>query len=29
MSRAFSEYDATTMETEKVLGVLIRSMRND
>ncbi len=29
MSQAFSECDATVMETEKVLGALIRSMRND
>jgi len=29
MSQAFSECDAQTMETEKVLGALIRSMRND
>jgi hypothetical protein len=29
MSQAFSEYDATMMETEKVLGALIRSIRND
>jgi len=29
MSQAFSECDATMMETEKVLGTLIRSMRND
>jgi hypothetical protein len=29
MSQAFSECDAQTMETEKVLGTLIRSMRND
>ncbi len=29
MSQAFTECDATMMETEKVLGVLIRSMRND
>ncbi len=28
MSQAFSECDAKMMETEKVLGVLIRSMRN-
>jgi hypothetical protein len=28
MSRAFSECDANMMETEKVLGALIRSMRN-
>jgi len=26
MSQAFSEYDASTMETEKVLGALIRSV---
>ena len=29
MSQAFSECDANMVETEKVLGVLIRSMRND
>ena len=29
MNQAFSECDATVMETEKVLGTLIRSMRND
>ncbi len=29
MSQAFSECDANTMATEKVLGVLIRSVRND
>jgi len=29
MSQAFSECDATMMETEKVPGALIRSMRND
>ena len=29
MSLAFAECDATMMETEKVLGALIRSMRND
>jgi hypothetical protein len=29
MSQAFSECDAKIMETEKVLGALIRSMRND
>jgi hypothetical protein len=29
MSQAFSECDAKMMETEKVLGALIRSMRND
>jgi hypothetical protein len=29
MNQAFSECDATIMETEKVLGALIRSMRND
>ncbi len=29
MSQAFAECDATMMETEKVLGALIRSMRND
>ena len=29
MSQAFSECDATMMETEKVLGASIRSMRND
>jgi hypothetical protein len=29
MSQAFAEYDATMMETEKVLGALIRSARND
>jgi len=29
MSQAFSEYDAKTTETEKVLGALIRSVRND
>ncbi len=29
MSQAFSEYDATMRETEKVLGTLIRSVRND
>ena len=29
MSQAFSECDATMMETEKVLGALIRSMRNN
>ncbi len=28
MSQVFSECDATMMETEKVLGALIRSMRN-
>ena len=28
MSQAFSEYDANMMETEKVLGALIRSARN-
>jgi hypothetical protein len=28
MSQAFSECDAKMMETEKVLGALIRSMRN-
>jgi hypothetical protein len=28
MSQAFSEYNANMMETEKVLGSLIRSMRN-
>jgi len=28
MSQAFSEYDTNMMETEKVLGALIRSMRN-
>ena len=28
MSQAFSECDANMMETEKVLGFLIRSMRN-
>ena len=28
MSQAFSECDANMMETEKVLGALIRSMRN-
>ena len=29
MSQAFSECDANIMETEKVVGSLIRSMRND
>ncbi len=29
MSHAFSECDATMMETKKMLGALIRSMRND
>ena len=29
MSQAFSECDAKMMETEKVLGALIRSVRND
>jgi hypothetical protein len=29
MSQAFFECDAKMMETEKVLGTLIRSMRND
>ena len=29
MSQAFSECDANMMETEKVLGALIRSVRND
>jgi len=29
MSQAFSEYDTNMMETEKVLGFLIRSVRND
>jgi hypothetical protein len=29
MSQEFSECDANMMETEKVLGALIRSMRND
>ena len=29
MSQAFSECDANMMETEKVLGALIRFMRND
>ena len=29
MSQAFAECDATIMETEKGLGALIRSMRND
>ncbi len=29
MSQAFAECDANMMETEKVLGALIRSMRND
>ena len=29
MSQAFSECDANVIETEKVLGALIRSMRND
>jgi hypothetical protein len=29
MSQAFAECDAKMMETEKVLGALIRSMRND
>ena len=29
MSQAFPTCDATMMETEKVLGALIRSMRND
>ena len=29
MSQAFSECDAKMMEPEKVLGALIRSMRND
>ena len=29
MSQAFSECDATMMETKKVLGALIRFMRND
>ncbi len=28
MSQAFAECDATMMETEKVLGALIQSMRN-
>ena len=28
MSQAFSECDANMMETEKVLGALIRSVRN-
>jgi hypothetical protein len=28
MSQAFSECDANMMETEKVMGALIRSMRN-
>jgi hypothetical protein len=28
MSQALAECDATIMETEKVLGALIRSMRN-
>jgi hypothetical protein len=28
MSQAFSKCDAKMMETEKVLGALIRSMRN-
>jgi hypothetical protein len=28
MSQAFSEYDVNMMETEKVPGALIRSMRN-
>ena len=28
MSQAFSECDANKMETEKVPGALIRSMRN-
>ncbi len=28
MSQAFSEYDAKMMETEKVLGALIRFVRN-
>jgi hypothetical protein len=28
MSQAFSECDANMMEAEKVLGALIRSMRN-
>jgi hypothetical protein len=28
MIQAFSECDAKMMETEKVLGALIRSMRN-
>jgi hypothetical protein len=29
MSQAFAECDTKMMETEKVLGTLIRSMRND
>jgi len=29
MSQAFSECDVNMMEAEKVLGALIRSMRND
>ena len=29
MSQAFSECNANMMETEKVLGSLIRSMHND
>jgi hypothetical protein len=29
MSQAFFECDANMMETEKVMGALIRSMRND
>ena len=29
MNQAFSECDAAMMETGKVLGALIRSMRND
>jgi hypothetical protein len=29
MTQAFSECDAKMMETLKVLGTLIRSMRND
>ena len=28
MNQAFAECDATMMEIEKVLGALIRSMRN-
>jgi hypothetical protein len=28
MSQAFSECDANMMETEKVMGALIRSVRN-
>ena len=29
MSKVFSECDVNMMETEKVLGVLIRSIRHD